>query len=500
MIYVTKPQDTKCLDKKAVEECFIPSILLMEHAAYCVFNIIKPMIDKTTKILIVCGGGNNAGDGFALARLLKTKNYMITVIMLDDPDRYKNDCLTNYNIAKAIDMDMDGSIAIIDEYDMIIDAVFGTGLDRDLKGIYLDAIRKINQSSAKVVSIDMPSGINALNGMIMGDAVKADISVSFTSYKRGQLLYPGREYCGRIYVEDIGIPLVLLAGFQEFVLTQDYIKSILKKRSANSHKGTYGHALIIAGSSNYLGAALLCISACIKSGVGLTTWLTPIRPAIDEKNFLFETMIRLADNIDGELHMDDELLLNEIALDKTAIAVGPGLGIDGASSIMKHIVNLKIPLVIDADALNILAVMKDQIDFRGRAILTPHPKEASRLLNCDVNEVINDPIASAKKIAKKYNCVCVLKSSTTIIADIGGCVAYNINGNAGMAKGGSGDVLTGIICALIAQGYSAFDSAGIGAFIHGLSGDFAAKDSSLESMIPSDIIDNLYKAFRQLNQ
>lgn len=480
----------------------IKDIDLMERAATACFNWIKKKIKKTDSISIFCGTGNNGGDGMALARLLSDINNNINVYFIKYSDKISDTCKTNYNRLKNIktikitDIRPEDNLPNIENSDLIIDAVFGSGLSKAVKGFIADIFNKINKSKAIVVSIDVPSGLfcDKTNIDLDGAVINADYTLTFQFAKFSFLFPENEKFIGNWQVLPIGLhpDFINNTKVENYFIRGNDIKSILKFRRKFSHKGNFGHALLIAGSYGKTGAAVLSTKACLRSGVGLLTTHIPktgyniLQTAIPEAM----TSIDASDKIFSEL--PDLLKYN-------AIGIGPGIGRENESqnAFKLLIQNSPVPLVIDADAINILGENKTWIAFLPEnSILTPHPKEFERIAGKTNNNF--ERYNLQREFSIKNKVYIVLKGAHTAISCPDGNVYFNSTGNPGMATAGSGDVLTGIILSLFAQGYSSKQASLLGVFIHGLAGDIAAEKLSLESLIASDIIDNLPYAFNKI--
>ncbi len=496
------------LDAFTIERRAIPALLLMEHAAMAVWQEIKEKEKSAQQILIVCGAGNNGGDGLALARLLMQDNYEVSIVLLADTKKFSVLARQQYQIllnlkARIIELTEAKDFEKLDNnWDIIIDAIFGVSLNREVKGIYADAISYINNNKAKVIAIDLPSGVDASTGKILGTAVKADKTITFAETKIGLHLYPAANYCGQIIIADIGIDnnaLPTLMQKQDFgdvieIITDNCLEK-LAKRKANSHKGTYGSALIIAGGKDMAGAAMLASKAAYKTGVGLTRIITDESNKTAVNCFLPEAICYTHNTktTDKNLRKLFEKEINKA----TAILIGCGLGTDDrAKQLLELAIASDLPLVIDADGLNLLAenpFMLDELKLRENAtILTPHIKEMTRLAKINKEELLEKQIEIAKNFAMERNIFLVLKNARTIVASSTGKTYLNIKGNNGMATGGSGDVLAGIITGLISNTENDKLNAAIaGVYLHASAGDKAAEKQGAHALLASDIIDSI---------
>jgi len=481
-------------DEFTIENEPITSVDLMERAAVAAVAWVTGNISTATPIRIVCGNGNNGGDGLAIARLLIHLNYKVFVHIQEGSTRSFDNTvnlerLSNYEFAKIADISDDGNID--PSTGVIIDCIFGTGLARPVTGFWKNVIDSINHSGCPVISIDIPSGLfsePSEDGPTKPDEiVKANHILTFQVPKLSMLIAGWGNYCGKISILDIG----LHEGFisknpaNHFFITQDDVKTRFIIREKFSHKGTYGHALIIAGNKGTCGAAVLSASACIKSGAGLVT----VRTSKE-----CETPI----NIDIPEVMTDQTSI--IDTEKyNSIGIGPGIGIgEEQTELLFHLLKAKCPLILDADALNIISESKGKISIPPNSIITPHPKEFDRLAGKSANAY--ERFLKAKALAIDLQIIIVLKDAHTAIFCPNGNVYINSTGNPGMATAGSGDTLTGIITGLAAQGYSPQDAAILGVYCHGKAGDKAAAKGSMTGLIASDIIDNLDAVFGELEK
>ena len=502
MKYVADGAVMKALDNYTIQNIGIPAMVLMENSALAVADTVMAHIDKQDRILAVCGTGNNGGDGVAAARLLKEKGYHVAVLILGDEKRATDQTKQQLFIAKNLGVPILNN-ARISEYNVIIDAVFGIGLSKPVGGIFESVINEINSNENKVFSVDMPSGIDAASGRVMQTAVKADYTVTFGLNKKGLILFPGSDYAGTIVLKDIGFPKAAVEAIKPdtFVYGPEDLKR-LPVRSKYSNKGNFGKVLIIAGSKNMCGACFLSAKAAYRTGAGLVKVLT----VEDNRNIvqtaLPEAILSTYNPIDLKNKLEVDRIIQEVAW-ATTVVIGPGIGITGASDQLLDIVmsRTKVPIVLDADALNILSGRKQYIgkenqeerndlDLPSHMILTPHLKEMARLLDCSVEEVRADIVNTAVNTVKSKEFILALKDARTVVTD-GKKVYINTSGNHGMATGGSGDVLTGIIAALLAQGMERFEAAALGVYIHGLAADYAVSEKSFYSLIASDIIEAL---------
>ena len=491
----------KQTDEHTIKIIGIPSLVLMERAAAGVTKRVLDVLkdDNKQPVICICGKGNNGADGLAVARQLSERGADVSVYLCNtikksagDSDDIKSDFDIQLNICLNIGLKFLKTLRI-PAGAIVVDSVFGNGLDREVGGIYKDVMAKINKSGAYVIATDIPSGINATTGRVMGSAVRADETVTFGTERTGHILYPGAEYTGRLTVENIGWQTAGLKenGISYYLLDEDDLK-LIPERKANSHKGSFGNALLIAGSKEYGGAPILCAGAAFASGAGL------VRVYTHEKNRT-PLLSRLPEAIVSSYGMSgfepDKLKeskdeLKRLIKNADATAAGPGLGKSNAAvEILKCVFeNVTCPLILDADALNLIADGRITLPA-GKCsdiIITPHLKEAARLLKCDVGEVEADLPGTALKLHKKFNAGVILKSAVTVITD-GKEIFINKGGNSGMACAGSGDVLTGLLCGLAAQGLKGAELMCAGVYLHSAAGECAKRRLGEAGMLPSDI-------------
>ena len=461
------------IDDYTINELKIPSIILMENAALKVVDNID--LKNYDSFCVICTKGNNGGDGFAVARHLYNLNKKVHVFLVGKEEGMSEECRTNFNILKSLHVDLDKVSSLediaelmesIDESQVVIDGIFGTGISRNMRGIRDSVISFINEKSKYTVSIDVPSGLNGNTGETMGNCVKADKTVTFQLYKKGFLRYGSDEFTGEVVVEDIGIPEIAIKKFigPEFIMDKDFVGERLKKRNKLGHKGDYGRVLVIAGSQGFTGAAYICTQGAVRSGAGLVTLgcYKNIQQILSSK--LVEGMT---------IQLEDDSSMKKAVEKSDAIAIGPGMGAnDRTLDIVASILNIPGKnVVIDADGVNVLKgnlqILRDK---KCKAVLTPHLGEMARITGFDIGYIEKNRIEVAKNFAAQNGVIVLLKGYNTVITD-GERVAVNPEGNSSMASGGMGDCLTGIIASFAAQKYDLFEAACIAAFVHGYSGE-----------------------------
>jgi len=509
-------EEMQSLDAHAIKDIGIPGPVLMETAGRGVFN--RMMFHFSEKIeegtaAIVCGKGNNGGDGFVIARCLLNKGFRPTVLLLGAKNDVKGDAAVHLNAyvnsgGKIVEVSAGATEEAKSEIKracVIVDAILGTGLKDDARGLAAEAIGWINSSrkpGARVVSVDIPSGASSDTGRICGAAVRADLTVTFAYKKRGHRLHPAAELAGRIDVTDIGIPPSALELINPGLLELEEADfKDLPSRPSDSHKKTFGHVYVLGGSQGMAGAPGLAALAALRSGAGLATVAWPLGPAAEARLPLEIMTARLGAS--GSTKCEgvwDENLLETAssAVEKAdAIAIGPGMGVSqGAAAFLKGFLEMEgAPVVIDADALNLIAKHEDVWTGNKRtAIMTPHPGEAARLLKTTTAEIQKDRVYAAESLARRFGCSIILKGAGTLIASPGEATALVPLGNPGMATAGTGDVLTGVLAAFMARGMSVLAASRLAAYTHAMAGDFAADDKGMDGLTASDVIDALPEA------
>lgn len=500
------------IDRQAITEYGIPGLQLMENAGCrCVEEIITEF-GACRRCVVMAGKGNNGGDGYVIARLLGAKGWRVKVIILAEHEHIRGDAATNLDLLLGSVVHFCTEVDVLSalhgkdllQADVIVDALFGTGLRNDVSGIYREAIQLMNASGRPIVAVDIPSGINGTSGQVQGDAVRASATVTFACAKLGHVLYPGAEYTGRLAVTDIGIPATLLetASGHEF-LNEDAVRPLLRRRDRQGHKGHFGHCLVIAGSTGKTGAAALSANSAVRAGSGLVTLAVAegIHSILEMKTTEVMTF-PLPDA--GSCHLTISAFpdIEKLCIGKDAIAIGPGLDRHQGTTalVQKLIETIDLPMVIDADGLNALAedvaVLKRKKSHQ--VIITPHPGEMSRLTGIAIVDIEAARIAVAQEFARVYGVFVVLKGARTIIASPAGEVAINGSGNPGMASGGMGDVLTGMVVSLLGQGYLAWDACCLGVFLHGSAADMVADDKGEIGLNATDVLEKLPYACNKL--
>lgn len=475
-------QAVRELDRLAIEQYGIAGLTLMTRAGEAVFRELRRRWPRARRVAVVCGAGNNGGDGFVVARLLYAAGLPVTVSLLGDAVQLKGDARLAYEAMTAAGLNAElFSAESLRQADVVVDALFGTGLDREPRGLYLEAITAINNSAVPVIAVDIPSGLHADTGAVLGAAVRARVTVSFIGLKQGLFTGEGPAQCGEIVFDDLAIspdaynhiaPTALLTN-------DDELAARLPRRDRTAHKGRHGHVLIVGGDAGMAGAARMAAQAAARVGAGLVSIATHPRHAAFCATVQPEIMCHaVADGHD----------LRPLLQRADVVAVGPGLGTAAwGKGLFDTVLDSGLPLVVDADALNLLAQDPAR---RHNWVLTPHPGEAARLLEMSVGEIQSDRFTAVRALAARYDGVAVLKGAGSLIAGTTGPVAVCAAGNPGMATGGMGDVLTGVIAGLVAQGLGLPEAARLGVHLHARAGDAAACDGE-RGMLATDLLPEL---------
>lgn len=492
MKYAATREEMQRIDQYTIEKIGIPGMVLMEKAAMATCEEIITRFTKDKTVLVVTERGNNGGDGIVVARILSSLGYKVDIYEIGGVRRASEQYAAQKEIAIHLELCFLEELPEID-YDIIIDAIFGVGLSREISGVQREAIEKLNKKSGTKIAIDVPSGIDASTGKVMGTAFLADYTVTFGLNKVGLILYPGADYAGKVLVKDIGFPkkaVEMIAPKTIFYTKEDRDK--LPRRKADSNKGTYGRVLIVAGSKNMSGAAYFNAKAAYRSGCGLVQIFTH-----ESNRVILQTKLPEAILTTYEEETDAKEKLKEAIERANVIVFGSGMG---NTYITRNLLLLvqslaKVPIVLDADGINCVHVEGEKSielsKFLAPCIITPHMKEMARLMKTDISSIKENIVQTAKLCAKDNHIICVLKDVRTVVMDEQSQTYINITGNHGMAKGGSGDVLAGIIGGLLAGGLEPVEAARMGVFCHGMAGDFAKEEKGAYSMLTSDIIEQL---------
>lgn len=500
----------KEFDRRASDDFGVPGIVLMENAGREVFEAAREALGdpRGKRVTVVAGRGNNGGDGFVAARRLIEAGALVSVYLLGRPDEVRGDAKANLDIL----LDSGVPIPIVSAAeelssslcccDLIVDAIFGTGLSGEVAGLASEVIRAVNASGIPVISVDVPSGLDADSGSVLGDCVRADRTVTFALPKIGLVTYPGAACVGRLIVADIGIPKCLYEEVGVELVEERMVADKLPTRPPDAHKGTFGHATIIAGSLGLTGAAALASEAALRVGAGLATLGCPAGLWNVMATKLTEVMTRgLPDK--GNLSISSEAVAQALELvergDSVILGCGLGTHPETVEFVRRFLRSASKPMVIDADGLNALAQSTGVLDGdHCELVLTPHPGEMARLLGTGTEAVQSNRMDVAKEAASRFRSVVVLKGARTVIADPSGRVFVNPTGGPGLATGGTGDVLAGAIGGLLAQGLSTLDAAICGAFVHGRAGDIAEERLGSAGMVAGDVLRTLPHALKGL--
>jgi NAD(P)H-hydrate epimerase len=502
-------------DRRAIQEVGIPARVLMENAGRAVVQTMQKRIDdlESLSIAIVCGKGGNGGDGLVVLRTLAALGYDARALVLAPFESLSAEALDNLQSALKLGLSVE-SASTVDEWadafpgvasaDVVVDAIFGIGLTEAPRGIHERVIEDLNALDAFGVAVDVPSGLSSDAGSIPGIAFEADLTVALASPKVCHFLPPASGICGLLEVVDIGIPPELLEGEEPRLETieGEALAELVPRRRPESHKGTYGHLLIVAGSVGKTGAAVMAAEAALRTGVGLVTVASAKSAIPMMATRLPEAMWEpLPETESGALSLRARPRILELIHARDALALGPGLGTEDETAALVHDIvgALEVPAVVDADGLNALARKPDAFSTVAPTIaLTPHPGEAGRLLGSSAKDVTRDRLRAVRRLARARGAHVLLKGHRTLISDPAGNVRVNLTGNAGMATGGTGDVLTGVVGSLLAQGVEIGDALALAAHVHGLAGDFAAAEVGKTGLVASDVIQKLPVALRSL--
>lgn len=514
MNYLVNSREMKQCDRNTIERLGMPSMVLMERAALAVVDEMKREGIHRGPVLVACGSGNNGGDGYAIARLLMLEGYSVDVVSPDIEDgRGTEENLLQRRIWQAYGQEILSQIPDRKDYTAVIDALFGIGLSRDVEGSYAVLIEALNTLQGTKIAVDIASGISADSGEVLGAAFRADLTVTFAFAKLGSVLWPGSEYAGRVAVRDIGIDA------HSFLRSEPKVASLagedlawLPARIPHSNKGTYGKLLVIAGSisacgsdmhgracgSAMAGAAFLSAKAAYACGCGLVRIYTP-----EENRTVLQTLLPEAVITVYPAEKPDEKVLID-ALDwADAVVCGPGIGTsESAGRLVRAVLqHASVPVLFDADALNLISHEVEMLFApHPELIVTPHLGEMSRLSGRAISDLQRHLIAAAEEFAERYHTVCVLKDARTVTSVPGGQTYLNLSGNSGMATAGSGDVLSGVIGSLMAQGMQPKDAAPLGVYLHGLAGDSVRRRTGERGMMASDLIEGLIQVLKDWEQ
>ncbi|MBM4262127.1 MAG: NAD(P)H-hydrate dehydratase [Deltaproteobacteria bacterium] len=513
MIVVTS-QQMRELDRLTIQKHGVPSLTLMERAGAGIAQAILEKFGKAAKrgVLIVCGKGNNGGDGFAVARLLKKKRIPCEVALLARQEQLSPDAAHNLRLflklkGKVSEIAADQLFLLqrcIHAKGLLVDAILGTGMKNEVRGLFAEAINLMNASGLPTIAVDIPSGLDTDRGVPLSVSIQAEMTVALGYAKLGEVIHPGLDYCGDLVVADIGIDHRALdeVAPKTELLTAKQVATLVPRRGADTHKGTYGHVVVMAGSRGKTGAAILACRAAMRTGAGLVTLAAPRGLNNIFASSLIEVMAEpLADNGSDEMDALNDDDWRRLLDRKSSFLFGPGIGMTDTTrnTLCWLLRNLDIPWVIDADGLNNLALELDRLRHaKVPPVLTPHPGEMARLLGTSNSAINQNRVEVAREFVTKHHCHLVLKGARTVIATADGKVFINPTGNPGMASGGMGDVLAGILAALLGQGLPPEDAMKLGVYLHGFAGDRGAASRGQIGLIASDIIDGLPSGLRDL--
>jgi len=475
-----RAEQTREMDRLAIEDFGVSANILMERAGDAVFSLLRSRWPQAVRIAVMCGSGNNAGDGFVIARLARQQELEVTVFQVGDARRLQGDALAAMQRMQGLDLSaIPFETQSLDDFDVVVDALLGTGLSGEVREPYLHAINAINQCGTAVLAVDLPSGLNADSGMPCGVAVEADCSMSFIGLKQGMFCASGPDYCGEVFFDNLSVPLAVYERITPSAqrLGMPEPGAVLKPRQRTAHKGDHGHVLLVGGDTGMLGAVRLAGEAALRAGAGLVSVATRRKHAAHvsaQRPELMSHGIEVAEE------------LKALSAKATVIAIGPGLGQDEwAREMLSIAVARDLPLVVDADALNLLS----QIELsRQNWILTPHPGEAARLLHSSAAQIQQDRFSAVTQLAHKFQATVVLKGAGTLVMTPGSVPGICTAGNPGMATAGMGDVLTGVIAALLAQGLTQDDAARFGVCVHAGAADLAVRGIGERGLLAGDLM------------
>ncbi|HWP60507.1 MAG TPA: NAD(P)H-hydrate dehydratase [Candidatus Acidoferrales bacterium] len=513
-MFVVTAREMRELDRLTIEEYGVPSLELMERAGRAVAEALLERFGRAARkgVLVVAGKGNNGGDGLVAARHLKKRRFPCEVVLLGRKEELSRDAAVNLEaylkargkIFEMPERNSEGLSARFGGKGAIVDALLGTGLSKEVRGVYAEAIEAINASGLPVVAVDIPSGLDSDTGRPLGTAIQAEMTVTFGFPKVGQVIYPGVEYTGELVVADIGIAPEAVAKVrpQREILEEGDIGWLVPRRARDSHKGTYGHLVVLAGSRGKTGAAALACRGALRVGTGLVTLAAPRSLNDIYASSLLEVMTEpLAERESEEPEPLTDREWQRLLEKKSALLFGPGIGVKPwcQTTLRWLLGHLALPWVIDADGLNNLALEVDRLrSAKTPPVLTPHPGEMARLINADTATVNQNRLEVASQFARDRRCYVVLKGARTVIALPSGAVFINPTGNPGMASGGTGDVLAGVLAGLLAQGLAVEEALKLGVYLHGFAGDLVAAEKGEMGTIASDIIEMLPYGLRRL--
>uniref|UniRef100_A0A7V6A383 Bifunctional NAD(P)H-hydrate repair enzyme n=1 Tax=Desulfobacca acetoxidans TaxID=60893 RepID=A0A7V6A383_9BACT len=503
------------LDRRTIEDLGVASLVLMENAGRSTYQILRREFPGLTgPVVVLAGRGNNGGDGFVVARYLANDGIPVTVYLVAARDQVQGDALANLKILTKLNVEvveivgddrLNDLLHHMSRAELVVDALLGTGLNSPVQGRIAAVIDRVNRTRTPVLAVDIPSGLSADTGEPLSAAVKAEVTVTYGFPKIGQIVPPGRDLVGRLWQVDIGIPAAFAKDAGTELAEAAGMRALLPARPFASHKGTFGHLVVAAGSEGKTGAAAMSSEADLRTGAGLVTLAVPAGLLDILAAKLTEAMTLPLPEAAGARALGEAALspLNDFLADKTAVALGPGLGTHPETqALVRNLVrNCPLPMVVDADGLNALAghlqVLKASA---GPRILTPHPGEMARLLGSTPKEVQSRRLDAAREVAKAHGVWVVLKGAQTVVAEPGGHLSLNPTGNPVLASGGTGDVLTGLIGGFLAQRMPPWDAARLGVYLHGLAADYLAEVIGPRGHIAGDLIAVLPELLQEFTQ
>lgn len=497
---ILNAEQMRNIDRRATDRFGVPSIVLMENAAIAVVDAIFDHYPDADRIGVVCGTGQNGGDGFAIARHLENRGVVPAIVLAGRRDAVKGDAETNLVICERLGIpvyhlehaeEVDEALAHIADADLLVDALFGTGLNRAPAGMYADVIRDIAELRIPVVAVDLPSGLNASSHEVFEPCIQAEVTVAFAAPKVCHIFEPAALYCGEVIVADISIPEIAIEdeAVTLALITPRDVQPHVSPRLAPTHKGTYGHVAIVAGSPGRSGAAVMAARGAIRGGAGLVSVMTDAETA----------KLVHAGSVESMTYSGGDL--SSFLVNKSAALVGPGLADDDKAykNTRAMVDAIELPMIVDASALNAFAGRAGDLNPRGLPrIITPHPGELARLLETDTQTINADRITAAREAARVTRCVVVLKGYQTLVAEPDGHVYVNPTGNAGMAAGGMGDVLSGLIAAFLARDTDPLDAACAAVYLHGLAGDLLRDEMGDTGLAAMDVAEKIPAAIQQV--
>jgi NAD(P)H-hydrate epimerase len=503
------------MDRRTIEEFGLPGRILMENAGRGAFRALLDSFPdiQNQKVAVLAGRGNNGGDGFVIGRCLAQHGIRATVYLLSESKLLQGDALSNFNLLPSLNIPVRECPDVkafnrykkeIAHHQVIVDAIFGTGLNSDVKGYFKTVIDFINSLNKQVLAVDIPSGLHTDTGQPCGVCIQATATATFAFPKIGHLVLPGAEYTGKLHIIDIGIPPHIADGVcpRHHILTEESIGNMIRPRALDTHKGGVGHVLVVAGSTGKTGAAAMCALSALRAGAGLVTLGVPesLNPVVEPQ--ALEVMTAPLPEITTGILSDESFeAIMDLVSDKRCLALGPGLGTapETRRLVARLVKSCPVPLVIDADGLNNLAANTDILKSKKtEIILTPHPGEMARLMAASAKDIQADRIGCARAFAEKFKVHLVLKGAKTVMAHPDGRVYVNPTGNPGMASAGMGDVLTGMIAGFAAQGYAPAEAAKIAVYLHGSAADHLAQTKGPFGYIASDVMAEIPGAIRKV--